>query len=88
MTSAAAAQTTSTIVPTPDSGQAEIRDNTGRVTGYIIENDAIGGFDVKNAAARSKGFLLPDEAIGGLAGAWAAHLRLRTAAARPAWRRR
>jgi hypothetical protein len=43
------------IVPNEATGNFEIRDNTGRVTGYVRPNDAIGGYEPDDAAGRSKG---------------------------------
>jgi hypothetical protein len=41
------------IVPNEATGNFEIRDNTGRVTGYVRPNDAVGGYEVDDAAGRS-----------------------------------
>ena len=43
-------------------GNLELRDNAGRLTGYIIRDDVIGGY----ADARKRGMLIPIDAIGGL----------------------
>lgn len=47
-------------------GNLELRDNAGGVTGYIIRDDVIGGYDPRDADGRKRGVLIAIDAIGGL----------------------
>jgi hypothetical protein len=55
----AAQNTIGTIMPTPDSGQAEIRDNSGLVRGYLRPNEATGQTEILDSSGNVRGYLTP-----------------------------
>jgi hypothetical protein len=48
-----------TIVPTPEVGQTEIRDNLGMVRGYLRPNQATGQTEILDSVGRVKGYISP-----------------------------
>jgi hypothetical protein len=56
---AAAQNIVGTIVPTPESGQAEIRDNFGLTRGYLRPNQATGQTEILDSIGRVKGYISP-----------------------------
>jgi hypothetical protein len=65
LVAAPAAAQTSTIVPNEATGNYELRDNSGRVTGYLRPDPAIGGYDLVAPDGLPRGMVIENPATGG-----------------------